>query len=231
MIYEDLLKQYEELTEEEKNILLVYKSRLGRAINSLNNNDSEIKEIYKRYKFLVENPQNIFMKFSVFKDISFKSLEEFIESLLNVKEKLDKISSKIILSQDITVYRAFSIRDDEELISISKSNLVSTSLDIDECSKYIIPNKGYTHYLYQLNLEKGSLVAICPYRILIDNNDRLVLTKDNDSKEIILSKDNFDFDEVVKTESTFNSDEKLNIISINAKVKNIITDMNNKKQK
>lgn len=231
MIYEDLLKQYEELTEEEKNILLVYKSRLGRAINSLNNNDSEIKEIYKRYKFLVENPQNIFMKFSVFKDISFKSLEEFIESLLNVKEKLDKISSKIILSQDITVYRAFSIRDDEELISISKSNLVSTSLDIDECSKYIIPNKGYTHYLYQLNLEKGSLVAICPYRILIDNNDRLVLTKDNDSKEIILSKDNFDFEEVVKTESTFNSDEKLNIISINAKVKNIITDMNNKKQK
>lgn len=220
MIYEDLLKQYEELTEEEKNILLVYKSRLGRAINSLNNNDSEIKEIYKRYKFLVENPQNIFMKFSVFKDISFKSLEEFIESLLNVKEKLDKISSKIILSQDITVYRAFSIRDDEELISISKSNLVSTSLDIDECSKYIIPNKGYTHYLYQLNLEKGSLVAICPYRILIDNNDRLVLTKDN-----------FDFEEVVKTESTFNSDEKLNIISINAKVKNIITDMNNKKQK
>lgn len=231
MIYEDLLKQYEELTEEEKNFLLVYKSRLGRAINSLNNNDSEIKEIYKRYKFLVENPQNIFMKFSVFKDISFKSLEEFIESLLNVKEKLDKISSKIILSQDITVYRAFSIRDDEELISISKSNLVSTSLDIDECSKYIIPNKGYTHYLYQLNLEKGSLVAICPYRILIDNNDRLVLTKDNDSKEIILSKDNFDFEEVVKTESTFNSDEKLNIISINAKVKNIITDMNNKKQK
>ena len=231
MIYEDLLKQYEELTEEEKNILLVYKSRLGRAINSLNNNDSEIKEIYKRYKFLVENHQNIFMKFSVSKDISFKSLEEFFESLLNVKEKLDKISSKIILSQDITVYRAFSIRDDEELISISKSNLVSTSLDIDECSKYIIPNKGYTHYLYQLNLEKGSLVAICPYRILIDNNDRLVLTKDNDSKEIILSKDNFDFEEVVKTESTFNSDEKLNIISINAKVKNIITDMNNKKQK
>lgn len=40
MIYEDLLKQYEELTEEEKNILLVYKSRLSRAINSLNNNDS-----------------------------------------------------------------------------------------------------------------------------------------------------------------------------------------------
>ena len=179
----------------------------------------------------LKNPQNIFIKFSVFKDISFKSLEEFIESLLNVKEKLDKISSKIILSQDITVYRAFSIRDDKELISISKSNLVSTSLDINECSKYIIPNKGFTYYLYQINLEKGSMIAICPYRILIDNNDRLVLTKENDSKEIILSKDNFDFEEVEKTESTFNNNEKLNIISIDAKSKKIITDINNKKQK
>ncbi len=75
------------------------------------------------------------------------------------------------------------------------------------------------------------MIAICPYRILIDNNDRLVLTKENDSKEIILSKDNFDFEEVEKTESTFNNNEKLNIISIDAKSKKIITDINNKKQK
>ena len=54
MIYENLLKQYETLTEEEKNTLLVYKSRLGRAINSLDNNDLEIKEIYEKYKSLVD---------------------------------------------------------------------------------------------------------------------------------------------------------------------------------
>ena len=54
MIYEDLIKQYEALTEEEKNSLLVYKSRLGRAINSLDNNDLEIKEIYEKYKSLVD---------------------------------------------------------------------------------------------------------------------------------------------------------------------------------
>ena len=130
MIYENLLKQYEELTEEEKNTLLVYKSRLGRAINSLDNNDLEIKEIYEKYKSLVENPKNIFMKFSVFKDISFKSLEEFIESLIKVKEKLNEISKKIILTEDITVYRAFSISNEEELMPLSKANLVSTSLNI-----------------------------------------------------------------------------------------------------
>ena len=97
MIYEDLIKQYEELTEEEKNTLLVYKSRLGRAINSLDNNNLEIKEIYEKYKSLVENPKNIFMKFSVFKDVSFTSLEDFKNSLTEIKEKIDEISSKIIL--------------------------------------------------------------------------------------------------------------------------------------
>lgn len=216
MIYENLLKQYEELTEEEKNTLLVYKSRLGRAINSLDNNDLEIKEIYEKYKSLVENPENLFMKFSVFKDISFKSLEEFIESLIKVKEKLNEISKKIILTEDITVYRAFSISNEEELMPLSKANLVSTSLNINECSKYLIPNKDYTHYLYQINLEKGSMVTICPYRILIDNNDRLTLTKENGSEEIIISKDNYDFEEVMETTTEFTDNEELNIISVNA---------------
>ena len=194
MIYEDLIKQYEALTEEEKNTLLVYKSRLGRAINSLDNNDLEIKEIYEKYK----------------------SLEEFIESLIKVKEKLNEISKKIILTEDITVYRAFSISNEEKLIPLSKANLVSTSLNINECSKYLIPNKGYTHYLYQINLEKGSMVTICPYRILIDNNDRLTLTKENASEEIIISKANYDFEEETETITKFTDNEELNIISVNA---------------
>ena len=185
MIYENLLKQYEELTEEEKNTLLVYKSRLGRAINSLDNNDLEIKEIYEK-------------------------------SLIKVKEKLNEISKKIILTEDITVYRAFSISNEEELMPLSKANLVSTSLNINECSKYLIPNKDYTHYLYQINLEKGSMVTICPYRILIDNNDRLTLTKENGSEEIIISKDNYDFEEVMETTTEFTDNEELNIISVNA---------------
>lgn len=156
------------------------------------------------------------MKFSVFKDVSFTSLEDFKNSLTEIKEKIDEISSKIILPQDITVYRAFSIKEDEHLMPISKTNLISTSLTMDECSKYLIPNKGYTHYLYQINLEKGSMITICPYRILIDNNDRLTLTEDNNSKEIILSKDNYDFEEVIETTTKFNGNEELNIISINA---------------
>ena len=141
MIYEDLIKHYEKLKEEEKNALLVYKSRLGRAINSLDNNPLEIKEIYEQYKMLLNNPKNIFMKFTVFKDISFENLEAFKSSLLKTKEIVKEASTKIILPEDVTTYRAFSISKEDELSTISRTDLISTSLNINECSKYLIPNK------------------------------------------------------------------------------------------
>lgn len=35
MVYEELKNKFEDLSDEDKNVLLIYKSRLGRAINSL----------------------------------------------------------------------------------------------------------------------------------------------------------------------------------------------------
>lgn len=165
---------------------------------------------------LLNNPKNIFMKFTVFKDISFENLEAFKSSLLKTKEIVKEASTKIILPEDVTTYRAFSVSKEDELSTLSRTDLISTSLNINECSKYLIPNKGYTHYLYQINLEKGSMVTICPYRILIDNNGRLTLTKENNSEETILFKDNYDFDSVIETTTELNAKEELNIISINA---------------
>ena len=94
MIYEDLIKQYEELSIEDKNALLVYKSRLGRAINSIGNNDSEIEEIYEQYKKLLDDPKNIFMAYTVFKDISFTTINDFKTSLISIKERLKTVASK-----------------------------------------------------------------------------------------------------------------------------------------
>lgn len=62
MIYDDLVRQYENLDENDKNTLLVYKSRLSRAINCLDNND----EVYEYYQRLLNNPDNMFMAFTVF---------------------------------------------------------------------------------------------------------------------------------------------------------------------
>ena len=140
MIYEDLIKQYEELSTEDKNALLVYKSRLGRAINSIDNNDSEIEEIYEQYKKLLNDPQNIFMAYTVFKDISFTTIDDFKTSLISIKERLKTVTSKITLPTDITVYRALSIKEDDNLLPLAKDILISTSLNISECNKFFILN-------------------------------------------------------------------------------------------
>ncbi len=73
------MEEYENLTSEEKNSLLIYKSRLGRAINSLDNDYQEVEDIYYKYKELLSKKENMFMSLTVFKDISFDSIDSFIE--------------------------------------------------------------------------------------------------------------------------------------------------------
>lgn len=75
--YQELIEQYNKLSDKEQNALLVYKTRLGRAINSLDNNEEEVENIYEQYKILLENPKNMFMLLTVFNSISFLNLEDF----------------------------------------------------------------------------------------------------------------------------------------------------------
>lgn len=86
------MEEYENLTSEEKNSLLIYKSRLGRAINSLDNDYQEVKDIYYKYKELLSKKENMFMSLTVFKDVSFDSIDSFIESLVNTKEVIKNIN-------------------------------------------------------------------------------------------------------------------------------------------
>lgn len=181
------MEEYENLTSEEKNSLLVYKSRLGRAINSLDNDYQEVEDIYYKYKELLSKKENMFMSLTVFKDVSFDSIDSFIESLVNTKEIIKNIDMK--LEEDMTVYRAYSIPTAQEEMFLSRSELVSTSLDIDNCDDFLINDDNYNHYLYKINLEKGSLVTVCPYSILLDGlTGRLILSKNNTQDEVILNK-------------------------------------------
>lgn len=220
MIYQQLIEEYNKLTDEEKNALFVYKSRLGRAMNSLGNNDEEIEEIYQEYKQLLSNPKNMFMYMTVFKNINFNDVESFKESLQKVEQEVKK-TTKLIISKDITVYRAISIKEPEKLDMLSKTDLISTSLDMNECTKFLIPNQGYQHYLYQINLEKGSEVAICPYAILLNSSEeQLVLTQRKDQEEIILDKAVYEFTQELSTTTKLENNEELNIIVVDAKPKN-----------
>lgn len=217
MIYEDLIEQYKNLDESEAHALLIYKSRLSRAINSLDIDDEEVIESYNTYKEYLENPSNIFMKMTVFKDIDFSDISSFKNSLELVKKKIEDASLKMRLKDDLTVYRALSVPKDDSVSFISKSDIISTSTSFDECSKFIIPDSNYKHTLYQINLEKDSPVLICPYSILIKDGV-LSLTQRHDQKEIILLKDNYDFTEVLSTDAKLNDLDNINIVLLDAEV-------------
>lgn len=217
MIYEDLIEQYKNLDESEAHALLIYKSRLSRAINSLDIDDEEVMEAYNTYKEYLENPSNIFMKMTVFKDIDFSDISSFKNSLELVKKKIKDASLKMRLKDDLTVYRALSVPSDDSISFISRSDIISTSTSFDECSKFIIPDSNYKHTLYQINLEKDSPVLICPYSILIKDGV-LSLTQRHDQKEIILLKDNYDFTEVLSTDAKLNELDNINIVLLDAKV-------------
>ena len=53
----------------------------------VNIEEKEVVDVYNKYKRLLSNPANMFMSFTVFKDVSFSSLDSFKESLINVKKK------------------------------------------------------------------------------------------------------------------------------------------------
>ena len=217
MIYEDLIEQYKNLDESEAHALLIYKSRLSRAINSLDIDDGEVIEAYNTYKEYLLNPSNIFMKMTVFKDIDFSDISSFKNSLELVKKKIEDASLKMRLKDDLTVYRALSVSSDDSVSFISRSDIISTSTSFDECSKFIIPDSNYKHTLYQINLEKDSPVLICPYSILIKDGV-LSLTQRHDQKEIILLKDNYDFTEVLSTDTKLKDLDNINIVLLDAKV-------------
>ena len=217
MIYEDLIEQYKNLDESEAHALLIYKSRLSRAINSLDIDDREVIESYNTYKEYLLNPSNIFMKMTVFKDIDFSDISSFKNSLELVKKKIEDASLKMRLKDDLTVYRTLSVPSDDSVSFISRSDIISTSTSFDECSKFIIPDSNYKHTLYQINLEKDSPVLICPYSILIKDGV-LSLTQRHDQKEIILLKDNYDFTEVLSTDAKLKDLDNINIVLLDAKV-------------
>lgn len=160
----------------------------------------------------------MFMSLTVFKDVSFDSIDSFIESLVNTKEIIKNIDMK--LEEDMTVYRAYSIPTAQEEMFLSRSELVSTSLDIDNCDDFLINDDNYNHYLYKINLEKGSLVTVCPYSILLDGlTGRLILSKNNTQDEVILNKENYDFEVVKTTTRTLEDGSNLEIKTINGSPK------------
>ncbi len=221
MIYENLIQQYNELSDEEKNALLIYKSRIGRAINALNRDEKEILDVYNRYKELLSNPKNLFVQYTIFKNVSFSNLENFKKSLSDVLELVIQATKKIVLPENVMVYRAISVERNKYTF-LSKGDLVSTSLDVNKCDPFfqMDQNQNYDHYLYQIHLDKFSNVAICPYALMYDElKNQLFLSQKYDQQEIILVKDDFIFSEMAQEEVEVKDHKKIHVITMKAMVK------------
>ena len=188
-IYDILKKEYENLSDEEKYLLLVYKSSVSNIINDIDNKNNIEK--YNILKKDVSNIINLFAKNTIYKDINFNSYETFIDSIKVISDKINDIKNKIVLPSNITVYRATTVNNISEIYDISKSNIISTSLDMDVTNKFYT-NNGI-NVLYEINLEKNTPCLIIPYSIKKINNLIKIVNDDNQS-EIILFKDTFSYD-------------------------------------
>lgn len=190
---DDLIAQYNELSKEEKNALLIYKSRLGLLINDLDNNP-DFNYYYDRYKHIFSNFANSFIKMSVFYSIDFTSIDTFKKSIYQIKDILDIATSKIETDESLTLYRTISSND--EINGLSKGNIISTSLSFADSKKYSVGGSNIN--IIEINIPPHSKVAVVPYSIKYDENKNLLTLSNDYDDEIILNSNNYQFEETNK---------------------------------
>lgn len=189
----DLIKQYNNLTEEEKRVLLIYKSQLSYFINNADNindeNASEYITKYEEFKKIIESPENIFIKLSVFQDVSFDSFENFLKSIDIIREKLNCLYGKILLLNDMVLFRCSSVKDKKNISKIAIGNFISTSTDFETAENFF--SYDGLNVTYVIKVKSGTPVLVIPYSVKLhikDNKKILKVVADDNQNEIILFK-------------------------------------------
>lgn len=145
-LYESLLLQYEKISELEKNAILIYKSKLFVIINSItkipdyeklttteiiNNlpNKDECLTVFNEYSKVLSDLKNTFIKNSIFSNIRFDNIDNFINDIKIIIDIINKISFKIVLEEDMVVYRSILVEENKQFDFINDSpNFISTSI-------------------------------------------------------------------------------------------------------
>ena len=208
---EELLKKYESLSDVQKKALIIYKSNLGKLINDLDNNPDYLS-YFEKYKEILDNPYNLFIKKAVFSIIDFSTLDNFISSISEVKNILLSILNVMEVSEDITLYRAVST--DENINDIAKGKIISTSLSFGESLKFA--DVGQNLNIYQIHLKKGDKVLYNPYALLYNKvTGQLYIDKNRSQEELILDKDLYDFEII----DDYKMDDNIRIIDCVVSIK------------
>jgi len=207
-IYKNLIEQFYSLDEREQHAIFVYKSRFflfvskilnienykslsGIELETIIKNDIDYDVMHGIFKGfhgtiggskLKENP--------IFKFIDTESFANMLESIKTVVPYIESASSKMILQEDITVYRA---TNGSEIPSgkLSNSGVVSTSTCKETARGFMADYDPFRpmHYgsvgtLYELEIKKGTHVMVSPKGVERRNGGILTLI-DSDQNEIL----------------------------------------------
>ena len=188
-MYQELKQQYERLTQEEKDILLLYKTKIGYLLNELHNNpdlESYYIKLFNMFSEYSELPTDL----QFFSLIRLDSLPSFRESLYEAKRLLDIVSTKMVVSDPIKVFRSISSHNGIE--GISKSNIISTSLEFGDTLKYAIAGDNIS--IYEIEVRPGSRLAYIPECDELVSKHKELFRVTSDEEEILLNKDIYDFE-------------------------------------
>ena len=202
IIYEDLLAQYNKLSEEEQRAILIYKSNFFYHINVISSIDNfenksattifeeiddkkKFTDKFEAFKKTIMNHKNIVVRYSVFKNINLNDIISFIENMKEVYQILKDARTKIKLCDDIVVYRGISVKKNEEIQNISLSNIISTSIKVEDANDFIYQKPSDESYLFVISLKKGTNVLVTPLSLVIQYEDGVSMFY-NDSERATL---------------------------------------------
>lgn len=224
-IYKDLIRQYNSLSDEERKAIVIYKSKLYKIINLITSIDGfeylssdeiierlpdveYLKRMVLEFRDVLNKKENMIVRFSYFNNIRLDNFNLLIEYLRDIYFILERAKDKIILSNDLVVYRGVAVDDFDDAREVAKGNLVSTSIKIEDTEPYMsFRDKAV---LYMIKIKKGTPLLVAPTSLVCTYKDRedylykklngipattlkLINRGENGVEEVILFKDNLDF--------------------------------------
>ncbi len=203
-----LKKQFDNLTNKEKNALILFTSfyeklfimiqnfknynsiSTNKLLNILNNNkefEKVFRDCYDNIKYLIELDVNKKIKNDIFKNIDFTNKISFIESIKNQLDIIININDKIKLNDNIKLY--FSTTDFDNLGTF---NFIKTSSFI---APYMYNSNNKNYRVINAHVKKGVYVLYCPIKLTLSKNSIELLDIENteiyiDTRDISFNKEN-----------------------------------------
>lgn len=197
---DSLGKQYYELSDTEKKALFVYKSGMSEVLNDLDNEEL-LRKKYDYYVKIFNNFKNYIIKMTYFNLIDMTTIDTFKRSLIYVKQIIDEVSTKLITTHDLKLFRMIS--SSSEITDISKGNIISVTTSPGEVIKYELGgidasiNKldDLNLVIYEIELPMGSHVCCVPGRFKYNDKENILdISSRVNEEELILNKDIYDID-------------------------------------